>query len=144
MQQVVVNPTQMFAGGVHVWTDMEHDHHGYCYCWCCYSQKEILLHDLQLKRSLPFPFYCCLFRSSPRLISHVMNYFIHFPHGDMGLFVWLVADVWCWFVLREKYCCLVVDGWFVLREKYCWLVADKPSEQADDTSTELWRLLFVC
>jgi hypothetical protein len=32
------------------------------------------------------------------------------------VFVWLVADVWCWFVLREK---------------YCWLVADKPSEQAD-------------
>jgi hypothetical protein len=47
-----------------------------------------------------------------------------------SLFVWLVADGWCWFVLREKYCWLVADGWFVLREKYCWLVADKPSEQA--------------
>jgi hypothetical protein len=46
-----------------------------------------------------------------------------------ALFVWLVADGWCWFVLREKYCWLVVGGWFVLREKYCWLVADKPSEQ---------------
>jgi hypothetical protein len=34
-----------------------------------------------------------------------------------GLFVWLVADGWCWFVLREK---------------YYWLVADKPSEQAAD------------
>jgi hypothetical protein len=41
----------------------------------------------------------------------------------------LVGDGWCWFVLREKYCWLVVVGWFVLREKYCWLVADKPSEQ---------------
>jgi hypothetical protein len=41
-----------------------------------------------------------------------------------------VADGWCWFVLREKYCWLVVGGWFVPREKYCWLVADKPSEQA--------------
>jgi hypothetical protein len=40
-----------------------------------------------------------------------------------------VADGWCWFVLREKYCWLVADGWFVLREKNCWLVADKPSEQ---------------
>jgi hypothetical protein len=50
---------------------------------------------------------------------------------DISLFGWLVADVWCWFVLREKYCWLVVGGWFVLREKYCWLVADKPSEQAD-------------
>jgi hypothetical protein len=47
----------------------------------------------------------------------------------MSLFVWLVADGWCWFVLREKYCWLAAGGWFVLREKYCWLVADKPSEQ---------------
>jgi hypothetical protein len=50
--------------------------------------------------------------------------------SSTGLFVWLVADGWCWFVLREKYCWLVAGGWFVLREKYCWLVADKPSEQA--------------
>jgi hypothetical protein len=48
------------------------------------------------------------------------------------LFVWLVADGWCWFVLREKYCRLVAGGWFVLREKYCWLVADKPNEQGVD------------
>jgi hypothetical protein len=34
------------------------------------------------------------------------------------LFIWLVADGWCWFVLREKYCWLVAGGWFVLREKY--------------------------
>jgi hypothetical protein len=47
----------------------------------------------------------------------------------ISLFVWLVADGWCWFVLREKYCWLIAGGWFVLREKYCWLVADKPSEQ---------------
>jgi hypothetical protein len=40
-----------------------------------------------------------------------------------------VADDWCWFVVREKYCWLVVGGWFVLREKYYWLVADKPSEK---------------
>jgi hypothetical protein len=42
-----------------------------------------------------------------------------------------VADGWCWFVLREKYCWLVASGWFVVKEKYCWLVADKPSEQAE-------------
>jgi hypothetical protein len=36
-----------------------------------------------------------------------------------SVFFWLVADSWCWFVLREKYCWLVADGWFVLREKYC-------------------------
>jgi hypothetical protein len=52
------------------------------------------------------------------------------PTGS--LFVRLVADDWCWFVLREKYCWLVGDGWFVLREKYCWLVADKPNEQGAD------------
>jgi hypothetical protein len=44
---------------------------------------------------------------------------------DTFLFVWLVADGWCWLVLREKYCWLIAAGWFVLREKYCWLVADK-------------------
>jgi hypothetical protein len=27
-----------------------------------------------------------------------------------ALFVWLVVDGWCWFVLREKYCWLVVGG----------------------------------
>jgi hypothetical protein len=46
-----------------------------------------------------------------------------------SLFGWLVADGWCWFVLREEYCWLIAGGWFVLREKYWWLVADKPSEQ---------------
>jgi hypothetical protein len=40
-----------------------------------------------------------------------------------------VADGWCWFVLREKYCWLVAGGWFVLREKYCWLMTDKRNEQ---------------
>jgi hypothetical protein len=25
-------------------------------------------------------------------------------HAYISLFVWLVADGWCWFVLREKYC----------------------------------------
>jgi hypothetical protein len=47
----------------------------------------------------------------------------------MSMFGWLVADGWCWFVLKEEYCWLVAGGWFVLREKYCWLVADKRSEQ---------------
>jgi hypothetical protein len=57
-----------------------------------------------------------------------------------------VADGWCWFVLREKYCWLVAGGWFLLREKHCWLVADKPSEQAAgfilglDRVTETWWL----
>jgi hypothetical protein len=56
-----------------------------------------------------------------------------------SLFGWLVADGWCWFVLREEYCWLVAGGWFVLREKYWWLVADKPSEQGVGVE---WSLLF--
>jgi hypothetical protein len=48
----------------------------------------------------------------------------------------LVADGWCWFVLRQEYCWLVASGWFVVREKYCWLVADKSSEQGS--------VLYVC
>jgi hypothetical protein len=33
-----------------------------------------------------------------------------YPFGSAvnSLFVWLVADGWCWVVLREKYCWLVV------------------------------------
>jgi hypothetical protein len=33
------------------------------------------------------------------------------------LFGWLVADDWCWFVVREEYCWLVAGGWFVLKKK---------------------------
>jgi hypothetical protein len=53
----------------------------------------------------------------------------HRRYESIRLLGWLVADGWCWFVLREEYCWLVAGGWFVVREKYCWLVADKPSEQ---------------
>jgi hypothetical protein len=58
------------------------------------------------------------------------QFFLESQSTTYSLFIWLVADGWCWFVLREKYYWLVAGGWFVLREKYCWLVADKPSEQA--------------
>jgi hypothetical protein len=51
-----------------------------------------------------------------------------------------VADGWCWFVLREKYCWLVDGDWFVLREKYCWLLADKPSEQGVRKQNDKIRL----
>jgi hypothetical protein len=54
-----------------------------------------------------------------------LEYIVQVP----SLFGWLVADDWCWFVLREEYCWLVAGGWFVVREKYCCLVADKPSEE---------------
>jgi hypothetical protein len=60
-----------------------------------------------------------------------------------SLFVWLVADGWCWFILREKYCWLVAGGWFVVRQKYCWLVADKPSEQGEPNCTTPCKLLDI-
>jgi hypothetical protein len=31
-------------------------------------------------------------------------------HEVCSLFGWLVADGWCWFVLREEYCWLVAGG----------------------------------
>jgi hypothetical protein len=40
-----------------------------------------------------------------------------------------MADGWCWFVLREKYCWLVTDGRFVLREKF-------PNERIEATITK--------
>jgi hypothetical protein len=46
-----------------------------------------------------------------------------------SVFGWLVADGWCWFLLREEYCWQVAGCWFDVREKYYLLVADKPSEQ---------------
>jgi hypothetical protein len=39
--------------------------------------------------------------------------------------VFRLADGWCWFVMREK---------------YCWLVADKPSEQGDDVFAVILNL----
>jgi hypothetical protein len=59
--------------------------------------------------------------------------------ASRSMFGWLVADGWCWFVLREEYCWLVADGWFVVREKYCWLVADKPSEQGASPVVQLTK-----
>jgi hypothetical protein len=32
------------------------------------------------------------------------------PKETGNLFVWLVVDGWCWFVLKEKYCWLVAGG----------------------------------
>jgi hypothetical protein len=42
-----------------------------------------------------------------------------FGRATNGLFGWLVADGWCWFVLREEYCWLVLAGcwWLVCSER---------------------------
>jgi hypothetical protein len=46
--------------------------------------------------------------------------------GDtfQSLFGWLVADGWCWFVLREEYCWLVTAGcWWLVRSERKVLLA---------------------
>jgi hypothetical protein len=41
-----------------------------------------------------------------------------------SLFGWLVADGWCWFVLREQYCWLVAAGcWWLVRSERKILLA---------------------
>jgi hypothetical protein len=41
-----------------------------------------------------------------------------------NLFGWLVADGWCWFVLREDYCWLVAAGcWWLIRSERKVLLA---------------------
>jgi hypothetical protein len=40
------------------------------------------------------------------------------------LFGWLMADGWCWFVLREEYCWLVAAGcWWLIRSERKVLLA---------------------
>jgi hypothetical protein len=60
------------------------------------------------------------------------------------MFGWLVADGWCWFVLREEYCWLVAGGWFVVREKHCWLMADKTSEQGPSKDKRITAAPLHC
>jgi hypothetical protein len=42
----------------------------------------------------------------------------HADFKTLSLFGWLVADAWCWFVLREEYCWLVAAGcWWLVRSE---------------------------
>jgi hypothetical protein len=57
-------------------------------------------------------------------MSSVPHDFVFVPSSSLltqpqGLFGWLVADGWCWFVLREEYCWLVLAGcwWLVCSER---------------------------
>jgi len=45
---------------------------------------------------------------------------------SLWCFVWL-ADGWCWFAVREKYCWLASGWcWFGVREKHCcWLLTER-------------------
>jgi hypothetical protein len=42
-----------------------------------------------------------------------------FRFHSSSLFGWLVADGWCWFVLREEYCWLVAADcrWLIRSER---------------------------
>jgi hypothetical protein len=41
-----------------------------------------------------------------------------------SLFGWLVADGWCWLVMREEYCWLVAAGcWWLVRSERKVLLA---------------------
>jgi hypothetical protein len=40
----------------------------------------------------------------------MLFFVVKLPRVNRSLFVSLVADGWCWFVLREKYCWLIADG----------------------------------
>jgi hypothetical protein len=58
----------------------------------------------------------------PKFFQHLQNVYNIFSKvgtTTSRMFGWLVADGWCWFVLREEYCWLVAGGWFDVREKYC-------------------------
>jgi hypothetical protein len=83
----------------------------------------------QRKGELYFPLHCKNYIFYPPATFFWQGYLSSLQKPG-SLFGWLVADGWCWFVLREECCWLVADGCFVLREKYCWLLADKPNEQA--------------
>jgi hypothetical protein len=40
---------------------------------------------------------------------------VTFSLSGLSLFGWLMADDWCWFVLREEYCWLVLaDCWWLV------------------------------
>jgi hypothetical protein len=59
------------------------------------------------------------------------------------MFGWLVADGWCWFVLREEYCWLVLAGcwWLVCFERKV-LLADKPSDlKSAQTHAVSWLMM---
>jgi hypothetical protein len=51
--------------------------------------------------------------------SSSMHQLSHSNSLAYSLFGWLVADGWCWFVLREEYCWLVMAGcwWLVCSER---------------------------
>jgi hypothetical protein len=64
-------------------------------------------------------------------VSVDMNFFIKksylLPNHALAicsLFGWLVADGWCWFVLKEEYCWLVAAGcWWLVRSERKVLLA---------------------
>jgi hypothetical protein len=70
----------------------------YQLCWrCSNGSKKIRIAHVESRLLKPQNAYrLSPYRASPCLLLGSAPTF--------GMFVWLVADGWCWFVLREKYC----------------------------------------
>jgi hypothetical protein len=72
-------------------------------------------------RCSPLMSYDCVLcsLSQEETVGHL---FLACPFAS--LFGWLVADGWCWFVLREEYCWLVAAGcWWLIRSERKVLLA---------------------
>jgi hypothetical protein len=52
-------------------------------------------------------FICFFIATVTLMLSHAIADFSYLDRYKLSLFGWLVADGWCWFVLREEYCWLV-------------------------------------
>jgi hypothetical protein len=103
--------------------------------WRSCKKKKLVEEDLQLVISVLSKTNMRLY-TSPKSSGHAGHVTCEQWWRQMNsLFGWLVADGWCWFVLREEYCWLVAGGWLVLREKYCWLVADNRANKLENMAS---------
>jgi hypothetical protein len=73
------------------------------------------VYSLHLKKNDVLGFKIC-----PKRITFCLIWYVCM----CSLFGWLVADGWCWFVLREEYCWLVAAGcWWLVRSERKVLLA---------------------
>jgi hypothetical protein len=84
----------------------------FCQSWYCFNphtqsnnwncgKDEIFNYEINFNYQMDSKIYLFV-RNSHRMYP--------VTHPILSMFVWLVADGWCWSVLREKYCWLVVGG----------------------------------
>jgi hypothetical protein len=78
-----------------------------CHSCCIFQLPE---HIIQLRAStIRIKAKSCAVLVPWRIGSANASYLTLFSESD-GLFVWLVADGWCWFILREKYWWVIAGG----------------------------------